>query len=305
MGIDSFADIVKDSVETRLGKKHDVMVRKIDKNNGVVYTGLCITKNNTTVSPIIYLNDYYEMYQKGGMDFAAVTDGVLRSYNRKEPKLDIKYFLNYELAQDRIIYKLINTERNREALEDIPHIDFLDLSIVFQCLVADEDYGMASMLIHNAHLKLWNVSVDDLYKAAMENTPKLCGYEVKSIKQVIGEIMRENGIEENEDSECMDEFGEQVPMYVLKNRQGVGGASCILYPCLLKNISERFGSSFYIIPSSIHEQIIVLSDDTQDSGTIREMIKEINDTQVRDEEVLSYSLYYYDRESDEVSILSA
>ena len=139
----------------------------------------------------------------------------------------------------------------------------------------------------------------------MENTPKLCGYEVKSIRQVIGEIMRENSIEENEDSECMDEFGEQVPMYVLKNRQGVGGASCILYPCLLKNISERFGSSFYIIPSSIHEQIIVLSNDTQDSRTIREMIKEINDTQVRDEEVLSYSLYYYDRESDEVSILSA
>ena len=83
------------------------------------------------------------------------------------------------------MYKLINAEKNKGLLEDVPHKDFLDLSIVFQCLVSLEEIGEdASILINNTHSEMWNVSVEELYQAAMENTHQLCPYEIKDITDV-------------------------------------------------------------------------------------------------------------------------
>ena len=124
--------------------------------------------------------------------------------------------------------------------------------------------------------------------AMLEDTPTV----FEDMKQMICEIMHR---------EASDEYN--VPLYVLTNRHGTDGAGCTLYPDLLKDFSEALGSSFYIIPSSVHEVLFLPADDTDKSGELREMIKEVNDTQLIPEEILSYSLYYYDREMDEVSII--
>ena len=211
----------------------------------------------------------------------------------------MRYFLNYESVQQRIIYKLVNTEKNRELLEDVPHIEFLDLSIVFQCMVAQEEFGTASILIHNVHMKLWDVSVENLYQAAKENTQRLQEYEIKSMADVLCEIMRE------EDPEMLtedlaEEFPDSVPMYVLSNKNRVEGAVCILYPDLVRDFAEAIGSSFYIIPSSVHEVLLLPAGHDGESEEIKSMIREINDTQVSTEEILSYSLYFYDREERKI-----
>ena len=198
--------------------------------------------------------------------------------------------------RQKIIYKLVNTEKNKELLEDIPHIEFLDLSIVFQCLVTQEDFGRASILIHNVHLKLWDVSVEILYQAAKENTQQLQGYEIKGMTEVLQEIMcaedSENFTEDNERSS----FSGSVPMYVLSNKSRVDGAACMLYPNLIQDFAEAIQSSFYIIPSSIHELLLLPTRHLEESQEIKSMIREINDTQVSAEEILSYSLYLYDKE---------
>ncbi len=173
-------------------------------------------------------------------------------------------------------------------------MEFLDLSIVFQCLVEDKEIGTATTLIHNAHAKLWGVSVGELHSAAVRNTPKLLGYEIKGLWEMLHEIMQEENFPEE------PEYG--VPLYLLSNRCRVNGAACILYPNLLKDFSEALGSRFYIIPSSVHGVLFLPADDTDRSGELRETIKEVNDTQLIPEEILSYSLYYYDRETDEIRI---
>ena len=73
-------------------------------------------------------------------------------------------------------------------------------------------------------------------------------------------------------------------------------------PELLKDLATAIGSGMYIIPSSIHEVILVPSVNCDDGESIRQMIREVNDTQVEMEEILSYSLYYYDKEEDKVLI---
>jgi hypothetical protein len=95
----------------------------------------------------------------------------------------------------------------------------------------------------------------------------------------------------------------RVPMYVLTNRSHYYGAACMLYPKLLKCIGEGLDSNFYVLPSSVHELIILQDLGMEDAATLMDMVKEVNATEVKEEEVLSDSVYYYDREKEGLSIL--
>lgn len=296
-----FTTLVREEVEKRTGDCYKVRLNDVTKNNGVVLRGLTVTQDDSNISPTIYLNDYYEEYMKGRATLLNVVNDVMDTYQRNKvnQNIDMRYFLDYERVKDSVVYKLINTEKNKELLEDIPHIEFLDLAIVFQCMVAQEDIGTASILIHNVHLKLWDVSVEKLYQAAKENTQRIHKYEIKSMSEVLCEVARvENPEAFDENSE--ETFSDSIPMYVLSNKRRVEGAACMLYPNLVQDFAEAIGSSFYIIPSSVHELLLLPTTHLDESGEIKNMIKEINDTQVSAEEILSYSLYLYDKEERKI-----
>ena len=99
--------------------------------------------------------------------------------------------------------------------------------------------------------------------------------------------VQEEGTEES-DEYYMLEISDSVPMYVLTNKQKVNGASCMLYPDLIRQFSDRIGKNLFIIPSSVHEPLLLPADHKDEASEIRCMIREINDTQVRVEEILSY-----------------
>ncbi len=302
MEFSSFTMFVREEVEKRTEDCYKVRLDDVRKNNGVVLRGLTVTQDDSNISPTIYLNSYYEEYIKGRATLVNVVNDVMDTYRRNKvnQSVDMRYFLNYESVKERVIYKLVNTEKNKELLEDVPHIEFLDLSIIFQCLVAQEDLGRASILIHNVHLKLWEVSVDTLYQAAKENTQRLQEYEIKGITEVLRDIMCAEEVENIADEDCISAFSGSVPMYVLSNKNRVEGAACMLYPNLIRDFAEAIQSSFYIIPSSIHELLLLPTEHLEESQEIKHMIREINDTQVSVEEVLSYSLYLYDKEEQRI-----
>ncbi|MDE5588585.1 MAG: hypothetical protein K2J60_05515 [Acetatifactor sp.] len=202
-----------------------------------------------------------------------------------------------------VINKIVNTEKNKELLEDIPHKEFLDLSIVFQCIVSQEELGTASILIHNVHLRLWDVTLEELHRTAEKNTPRLMQYEIKPMAEVLCDIMQSENPDQYDHDECMADFADSVPMYVLSNKNRVEGAGCMLYPNVISDFADKVGSDLYIIPSSIHELLLLPTENDEGSAEIKSMIREINDTQVSEEEILSYSLYYYNREAGEIVIL--
>ena len=302
MEFTSFTTFVRDEVEKRTGDSYRVRLNDVRKNNGIVLRGLTVMQDDSNISPTIYLNNYYEEYTNGRVTLINVVNDVMDTYNRNKvnQSVDMRSFLNYESVKQSIVYKLVNTEKNRVLLEDIPHIEFLDLSIVFQCLVSQEDLGTASILIHNVHLKLWDISVEELYQAAKENTRHLQGYEIKSMTDVLYEIMKTEDGEEFDDDDYISKLSDSVPMYVLSNKSRVEGAACMLYPDLIQDFADAIDSSFYIIPSSIHELLLLPAEHDEESREIKSMIREINDTQVSEEEILSYSLYFYDREKGKI-----
>ncbi len=303
MEFSSFTMFVREEVEKRTGDCYKVRLDDVRKNNGIVLKGLTVTQDDSNISPTIYLNSYYEEYIRGRATLINVVNDVIDTYHRNKvnQSVDMRYFLNYESVKRRIIYKLVNTEKNRELLEDVPHIEFLDLSIIFQCLVTQEEFGRASILIHNVHLKLWDVSVEALYQSAKENTQQLQEYEIKGMTEVLHEIMSSaEALENSAREDCTSDFSSSVPMYVLSNKSRVEGAACMLYPNLIRDFAEAIQSSFYIIPSSIHELLLLPTKHLEESQEIKNMIREINDTQVHAEEILSYSLYLYDKEEQRI-----
>ncbi len=300
MKIEDFMEKVKNSVIEKLGKEYQVTVCKSDKNNGVVCTGLRVQKNDCSVAPLIYLDEHFRQYKNGNTTLSSIVKYVVKQSRKKSPCVDIQQYLIYENIRKNVVYRLVNTESNRDLLEDIPHLEFLDLSIIFRCLVTQEDIGSASILIHNVHMKLWDITIQELYQDAVMNTPRLEEYEIKSMTEVMREIMTEENSDGSGQDAYMEEFSDSVPLYVLSNKNRIEGAGCMLYPDLMKDFSDTIGSSFYIIPSSVHECLLLPPKEDVQGGEIRNMIKEINDTQISIEERLSYSLYYYDKDEGRI-----
>ncbi len=307
MDIGSFAEQVRFHVGNELDSGHDIMIQRVGKNNGVCYTGLQITENAVNISPVIYIDRYYGLYEKGEETIESTAAFVMDTYNRERSggimQADMRKFLSYDNVRENVVYKLINTEKNRELLEDIPHMEIMDLSIVFQCMISQKELGTASILIHNVHMKLWDVTAGELYEAAEKNTPELMPYEIKNMADVLCEIIETENPEEFDDEDYRAELPESVPMYVLSNRNRVEGAACMLYPNLIRDLTDAIGSSLYIIPSSVHELLLLPTEHDMEGAEIKLMIREINDTQVSEEEILSYSLYYYDREEGKIKML--
>lgn len=214
---------------------------------------------------------------------------------------DIRPYLVYENVREKIVFKLVNTERNSELLEDVPHIPFMDLSIVFGCVVGQKEDAVGYILVHNVHLRLWDVTVEKLFQEAGENTPKMMPYEVRNMAEIMCEFEEAEHPEEYDHDRCMEKFSDDAPMYMLSNKKRIEGAACLIYPNLIRDLAETVDSSLYIIPSSIHELLLIPAENAdEDTNTetekeLRGMIKDINDTQTAPDEILSYSLYYYDK----------
>ena len=308
MEFTNFKTLVREEIARRTEEQYRVRINDVMKNNGVVLSGITMMQDDSNISPTIYLNHLYEAYENGEVTLESIVEEVLDTYekNKVNRSVDMRFFMNYESIKDRIIFKLIHAERNEELLKDVPHIRYLDLAIVFQCLVSEEMFGNATIMIHNAHLKIWDTTIEEIYRNAIQNTPKLQKYDIKNMRDILCEMMlleEMEGIGESGQDAYFKELPDSVPMYVLSNKARVQGAACILYPGILKDFAAAIRSDFYILPSSIHEVILLPAQGEEDREALKQMVREVNASQVEREEVLSDSVYYFDREQNELQVL--
>lgn len=295
MEINEFAQKVRRAVERELGEKYRIELKKVQKNNGVMLHGLLILSAERNVVPTIYLETFHAAYEDG-VTFGDVLDRILAIYREETPagNIDMDFFGSFDRVRDRICYRLIRKQHNEELLRDIPYVDFLDLAICFYYAYSGRTLGEGTILIHDSHMEQWNVKVKDLMRHAAENTPRLFPGILMPMREVLEEMLEFH-------EECRTE--EEIPLNVLTNSKRSHGASCILYPGLLERIAERNGKNFYIIPSSIHEVLILEETGAEEPAEMQDMIREVNREHVAAEEVLSDNLYYYDFTSKSVKII--
>ena len=307
MTIYKFSKEIQERMEERLGAGYTVRLQKVQKNNGVHLQGLVIRNKEQNISPTIYLDDFYEAYCNG-YTMKQIIESILKIYEEDTPKgnIDMSFFKEFQSVKDRICYRLIDEKQNGELLQKIPHVKFLDLAVCFYYAYQSEELGNGSILIYYTHLEMWNVTKEELLALAHENTPRLFPWECSSMKKVIEELMQEE-FELNGEyfltEEDRKQFFKDVPMHILSNGARTYGAACILYPGVLEQLALKYQCDFYILPSSIHEVILLREGQTESVWELKQMIAEVNRTQVEIQEVLSNSLYYYSLKKRQIEIL--
>lgn len=308
MVYEAFLISVKEQLQDRLGDNYQLSIRKIPKNNGVAMDGLCIHSGSDSSAPAIYLNPYFEQYEKG-MTMEDIIQDILNLYhNTVLPDiLNSKEFSRFELFQPKIMFKLIHADSNEELLHTIPHIRYLDLAIVFYLYLDHSEDGQLTAMISNEHMKLWNVTAKELWNFALVNTPLAFPAEIRSMAELMKEIARDQMgdafDEELIDTLLMDE-NEVSPLYVLSNRNGLNGAACLLYQNILKDFADSIDSDLIILPSSIHEVLITPNAAKTSYEELSRMVTAINRNDVAPEDRLSNQVYLYTRADDRICIVS-
>jgi len=293
-----FKELILEALKERFGEECQIEYKEVLKNNGVKLDGVIVRQNNCVVSPTVYVNDYYEDFSDGENinDIADIIERLIRD-NTIEDEFDADELILFDNVKDRIVFKLINFERNKELLDTVPYKKYLDLAIVYYISVKEDIFECASILINNSHLKLWNKTLEEIDELAVKNTPFILKPELKSMGQTLKEIMFNS-----DDNEFDEKDFENCYMYVLTNEKKQFGAATILYDNELKDFSERIESDFYIIPSSVHEVIIIPSKFVDSSDSLDEMICEVNSSQVPLVDILSDHAYKYNRADKCVSL---
>jgi len=198
-------------------------------------------------------------------------------------------------VKDKIVMTLINTEQNKELLENIPHREFQDLSIVYRVVVGKDENGIQSALVRNEYANKIGFNEQDLYNAAVQNTERMFPPVIKGMSQVMKEMFVREGMPEELAELYVGVMAENEEMYVITNDCGINGAVSMLYEEGLHELSEKLGSDLYIMPSSIHEAIAV-SADNRNPYELAEMVRDINMGEVDLNERLSNQVYHYDKD---------
>lgn len=303
MNIRDFALKVQIGVQKALGEEVQAQLQEVCRNNGVVLQGLLIIRKDHKISPTIYLDDFYELYENG-MALSEVVSRLIGIYENSAPvhPVDMDFFRDFTQVKDRICYKLVNAGKNEELLKRIPHLQFLDMAVCFYYAFENKVLGSGTILVYNTHVEMWNTSAGELLKLAHRNTCRIYRMEVKSMEEILEEIScdRVDSHEFSPEDRIPAESG--IPMMVLSNQRRTYGAACILYPGLLDRMAGSLRANLYILPSSVHEVIILPESSQENPGGLKEMVCEVNATQVDAEEVLSDNLYFYDKSVKEVKI---
>lgn len=283
-----FLEGLKKILEKRLDRGIQIRINTVKKYNNVVKDSLSIFKEGENISPAIYLDDYFRRYEKGDT-LEKIAFQILSVYSKRiiKDKLDMTDFMNWNTASKNIIPRLVNTEKNEKLLETIPGRAFLNLSVIYVYRLENFTEGNASITINNQHMKMWNVSIGELDKAAFTNIDQRTPFKFTSMQEMLKDMMGTGGFE------TPDMDGE---MYVLTNDQSEYGAVWICREDKLKLIRETLGREYLVLPSSVHECIIIPAEIGISRQEIASFVKEINQTQVAPEEVLADCIYMYAEE---------
>lgn len=326
ISMNEFCENIKKGLEVFLGDEVTVTVNKVAKNNGVVLNSVIIVQKSRNISPNIYLDELYEEYMQGKA-MKDIVEDIIEVYQNSLLKnsLDMDFFMDYEKLKEKVAYKLIGIEKNRELLEEVPYVEFLNMAIVFYCCVPDEELNKATILIYNNHLEIWGITKEELYGDAKLNAERMLPPKLLSLERMMEEIFIEDlknefkagGRKDKEympDEEWFDKAARQMRasvteqkecggMFVLGNQYKLFGAAVILYEDILKVFASRLEADIFILPSSIHEVILIPDDGEQNAYDLWKMVCDINATQVDPEEVLTNSVYYFSRKNNKISKL--
>lgn len=305
-----FKAVVKENFLRYLPEKYrdgELIIQKKKKVNRIMDGLSVLPVDDSRTFLTIYIDEMYEHYRACG-DLETVLREAARQYAQKtdrskgwQPKVGLD--AGMEHLKENVIMCLVNTEQNRELLEEVPCRAFHDLSVVYRWVVDETPNAVSSILVSNKVAEMADITEEELFLCAVENTRRIAPVSVKSMKDIAGGMPKGLSVPSDmrEALERMERTAEN--MWIISNEKRIHGAVSMLYEEKLYQLAEKLGDDFFILPSSIHEVIAVPAEMIEENMTnLTKMVQTVNMGSVELEERLSNSVYYYDRTARKVTL---
>jgi len=265
----------------------------VKRNNGMEYKGILVPGTRRDISPVIPLEGFYEELCTG-KGFGDVMEEIMETYGKLKDGIPIQLpeIRRWELAKNRVAPKLVSWQENREMLKDMPHERFLNLAVVYIYIAGTWEGGFASAAVTKDMLKAWGTCREELRAYASVNFKNYFTADVRSLEELLEEFHYPAGKAAG---------GLPCPLYIMTNQEKVNGAAFMLFPEELEKAAEKLGSDFYILPSSIHE-ILLMPCGFGTPEELKQIVCAVNRSEVPEELRLSDSVYCYSREEGCVCI---
>lgn len=288
-----FKESLKNLVQEKSDDDMKVEIVQIIKNNQIKSENLTYKSRDYNLFPSIRLEELYQKYQEYGMDWCVeMAVSILKNVKRID---EDQLMESWESAKRRIVVELIKESWNQELLEEIPYKAFLDLAVIYRIKMWECKSGDVVHTVTNEMMEHWNITEEELYETALANLQKE-EFEIIGLHQVLKDMT-----EEHIDVEQKDEFHGWA--YVFTNRSRIKGAAAMLRTDLLNRFSETHGSDLFILPSSVHEVILLPAKEDENTAELRRIVRETNEGIVNEEEWLSDEVYYFRRSTGAVELI--
>ena len=268
------------------------------KNNGVKFDAITIHRENRQLSPCVYIDKYYEKYKIGIMEIGDVVRKVVQKNEEKmgDDDFDISVLSDYDRACTRIRVRLINTERNGELLLNVPHREFLDLSLIYYIDMTSDKNKDVSILctrVCNSQMAKWKITEQELYQQAMINM-EICD---EGCIISIWDLFRDRY-----DADYKEDTEKDETYYIMTNKHLIYGANQLLMKNKIKDFAAYMEKDIYIIPSSVNECLLLpICDGAKSPQELCADVVDVNKT-LLPQDVLSNHVYKYDRNTEEIFI---
>lgn len=300
--MDNFSKEVMQLMQAKLGDEVTIKIENIIKTNDMNLTAVMIHQKDKDTGLNLYLDSYYESY-KQGCPIGKIVESLVEQYQSSKNDIPtsetIVHLKDFELMKEHITIRLLNKKMNEEYLKGKCYMEYLDFAIVFAITIDEKQ--RASTLVLEELRSIWNVSKEELYEVALANMQSKEPCKIVPIQNMLFDLAEEHG----EDMRALLDDLEisNPPFYVMTNESGIFGAVTILYKDVLKQFAEEHSvDSVMMIPASVHEWILLWGDETLSKDYLQDMVTEVNNMEIRPDELLSYNIYQYDYIKDEVCI---
>ena len=290
-----------------------IEAKEVIGNNGVKRHGLVMKGTTQYTNPVIYIDKEYERYsdEEEIDDIYDISQRIIQIYELSKnedigQEEMVKNINDWNWAKNKVMFTLVNTDKNKEVLKAVPSTPFLDLSYTYYIQLQNCNFENGNVRIKNEYLDRWDITLEELHKQAVKNLMKFTEEEMEPMVDVVLKILFEGNNEFKEEGtkfirEVKSE-SEYSEMHVLSTTSHIYGAVYMFYSSKIKALADKLDSDLYILPSSIHELILIPVLENEEVETLREMVNQVNEESVENIDYLSDNVYRFNRNTEEICI---
>lgn len=288
MRFEEFANVVVEKIRDYLPEtfaEASVELKTVMKNNDLKLTGIIIRIEESNICPTIYLEQYFKAYEAGEeMDKILADIADVRVKNDVKDSFDVDWIMDFARVKDVIIPRLVNREQNAEVLARRPYSTVADLAVTYHIMLGGN--MSLSTPVTDDFVNVWGVNTEELHETAVQNMARLTPGTLSGISAIMNSLS-------GGETDVLDPADEFV--FVITNALRWYGAAAILDEAFMRNVMERVGDDFYVLPSSVHELIIVNRTIATRTKEMKNMVRTVNSSVVEPEERLSDQIYRYNK----------